>query len=228
VSKTPECWESVGISADRSRVYARTLDGSLYAFSTAARDQQLLWRSDVGYGWDSVPSMLVECDGVIYSGGKKGFVVAVDSGTGTMLWRYWVGPTHVPTVTPIDRNQVIVTSLDGTTILVQGDASAGTRSRLPDALVPTDCSLLPPYPNPFNHRMMAEYILPQPQEVRMTVYNLLGEEIYTQPERRVPAGRHPFNWDGKNRLGQDAPSGLYYVQMIAGSEIRRVKALLLR
>ncbi|MBL7074207.1 PQQ-binding-like beta-propeller repeat protein [candidate division KSB1 bacterium] len=122
---SPEAWESVGISSDKTQVYIRSLDGNLYAFSAAEPSMQQIWSAPVGYGWDSIPSMPVEKNGSVFTGSKKGFVTSVDSKDGQVSWRYWTAHAYVATVTPLDEDRVLVTALDGTVILISGDPALG-------------------------------------------------------------------------------------------------------
>lgn len=44
------------------------------------------------------------------------------------------------------------------------------------------------YPNPFNHRTRVRLDLPEPAEVSITIYDVLGRRVRTLPPRLVPAG----------------------------------------
>jgi len=47
----------------------------------------------------------------------------------------------------------------------------------PRALQPNAYALLPPYPNPFNSVLVIPFTLPVEQEVRINVYNILGQKV---------------------------------------------------
>ncbi|MBN2354482.1 PQQ-binding-like beta-propeller repeat protein [candidate division KSB1 bacterium] len=227
-SKSPEFWESIGIAQDLSRVYVRSLDGRLYAFETNATTQKLTWQANVIYGWDSTPSMPIECEGLVYSGGKKGFVSAVVAKSGTIYWKYWVGQSHVTTVTPVERNRVLATSLDGVVILIEGDPSTAVTEPLQSHKIPKTSILYAPYPNPFNSDVQIKYDLNRMQSVRVDIYNLLGKKVFTRQEKAAPAGSHCYCWNGKNLLGKDVPSGVYYIHVVGDEFAASAKAVLVR
>ena len=99
---------------------------------------------------------------------------------------------------------------------------AGTQE-LPQSLV-----LLPNYPNPFNPETSITYILPDAGDVRLSVYNMLGQEIRILVDGRQVAGTHRVKWDGRNHSGTAVASGVYIYRIkTAQSSISR-KMLLLR
>lgn len=88
--------------------------------------------------------------------------------------------------------------------------------------LPTVYSLHPAYPNPFNPQTAIHYDLPKPCEVKLRVYNVLGELVTTLVNKQQEAGRYDviFAADGFS-------SGVYYIELSAGSfrSIKRVTLL---
>ncbi len=111
--------EAIGISNDGSRVYAKCMNDTLFAYSTAASTEQFTWITDCKYGYDIDPSMPQEKDGVVFFGTKNGLVFALDGKSGTILWEHKIGNTIVNTVAPIDAHRVVVTDFDGRVILLE-------------------------------------------------------------------------------------------------------------
>ena len=66
--------ESLGHSADGSRVYAKTMDGELVAVDATVPDFKELWTLDLGLGYDHAPCVVAEHDGYIYTGSRRGIV----------------------------------------------------------------------------------------------------------------------------------------------------------
>ena len=66
--------ESLGHSADGTRVYAKTMDGELVAIDATAPDFRELWTLDLGLGYEHAPCVIVEKDGYIYTGSRRGIV----------------------------------------------------------------------------------------------------------------------------------------------------------
>lgn len=225
--KSPEFWESVGISADKTRVYGRSLDGNLYAYSTTQATQTQLWKASADFGWDSTPSMPAEYDGIVFSGGKKGFVVSINGQNGQILWKYWVGAAQVTSVAPVDRSHVLVAALDGAIMLIEGDPTLNIDLGNAGGNLPENAQLFAPYPNPFNNSVTIAYSLPKRENLRFSIYNILGEEVFAATAAQ-PAGTHKLTWNGRNRLGSDAPSGVYFVNLKGESLDKTMKVMLVK
>jgi len=110
--------ETVGVSEDGSRVYARTMNDLVVALSTSAAAPQTLWAADCAYGYDIDPSMPVEKDGVVFFGTKNGLVYALDGRSGAVRWKRRIGVTIVHTPVPLGSKRVLLTDLDGRVILL--------------------------------------------------------------------------------------------------------------
>ncbi|HCK99153.1 MAG TPA: alpha-amylase [Candidatus Marinimicrobia bacterium] len=82
-------------------------------------------------------------------------------------------------------------------------------NELPD--LPEKYALYPNYPNPFNAETTLRYDLERDSDVRITIYDLTGREVYTQDYFRRPAGRYSFVWSGANHAGQMLHSGVYFI-----------------
>lgn len=74
--------------------------------------------------------------------------------------------------------------------------------------LPGEYRLQQNYPNPFNSQTIIEYTLPRADEVKLAVFNLLGQEIVRLVDAEQPAGRHRVLFDAK-----DLPTGLYFYRI---------------
>ena len=74
--------------------------------------------------------------------------------------------------------------------------------------------LLGNYPNPFNPETTIRYALPQGGNVRLAVYDLLGQEVAVLVDGSRPAGHHTVRFDG-----DDLPSGSYVYRLQVGEEV---------
>ena len=119
--------ESIGVSADGSRVYAKTMNDSVLAVSSAANAPDVLWVTNCGFGYDIDPSMIVERDGAIFFGTKNGQVFSLDGLTGSVRWKRTIGCTVVNTPVVIGRDSIVVTDLDGTIRLLCGAESSQSK-----------------------------------------------------------------------------------------------------
>jgi len=111
--------ETVGISEDGHRVYARCMTDTVVALSSSSSSLSVLWATPCGYGYDIDPSMPIEKDGVVFFGTKNGLVIALDAKTGHVLWKHRVGETIVHTPVPLEARCVLVSDLDGRLSLIQ-------------------------------------------------------------------------------------------------------------
>ena len=83
------------------------------------------------------------------------------------------------------------------------------------------------YPNPFNPVTQIVYQVPESGQVRLVVYNLLGQEVRRLVEGRVSAGFYQAVWDGRDDRGRSVSSGLYFYRMEAEdfSQVRKMVLL---
>ena len=86
------------------------------------------------------------------------------------------------------------------------------------ALMPKETALLPNYPNPFNPETWIPYELATDTHVRITIYNTQGVVIRTLQFGHQSAGYYTGRdraayWDGRNALGEQVASGLYFYQL---------------
>ena len=89
--------------------------------------------------------------------------------------------------------------------------------------IPSEFSLFPAYPNPFNSTTTIEYALPYASEVSLNLYKLTGQRIETLVNGRLQAGVHRVMLDAG-----DLASGLYFVKLNANSQAISRKLLLVK
>ena len=105
--------ESIGISEDSEMIFARCMWDTLFAIDASRPDFQYKWKRSLDYGYDIDPSYPVEKDGTLYFSTGTGIVYAIDKDTGKLKWKFKISNGLVNTVSPISKNEVIVTSADG-------------------------------------------------------------------------------------------------------------------
>jgi hypothetical protein len=76
--------------------------------------------------------------------------------------------------------------------------------------LPTSYGVKQNYPNPFNPTTTISYSLPEAGDVRVSVFNVLGQEVRVLAEERQEAGVHEVVWDGKDTYGSQVASGVYF------------------
>ncbi|HOT95793.1 MAG TPA: FlgD immunoglobulin-like domain containing protein [bacterium] len=72
------------------------------------------------------------------------------------------------------------------------------------------------FPNPFNPETRVAFQLPERQQARLEIYNLLGQRIRTLVEGELAAGGHAATWDGLTEQGEPAAGGIYLYRLQAG------------
>ncbi|MDR0420523.1 MAG: PQQ-binding-like beta-propeller repeat protein [Prevotellaceae bacterium] len=105
--------ETIGISEDKSKVYARCFVDTVFCISATANDFEELWFTKTGYTYDINPSMPVEKDGIVFFVTKNGMFVALKAEDGAIVWKYKFNNTMIATVTPLNSRELIFTSHDG-------------------------------------------------------------------------------------------------------------------
>jgi len=94
--------------------------------------------------------------------------------------------------------------------------------------LPTNYALLQNYPNPFNSTTTLQYALPEPAEVTLAIYDILGRHVRTLFHGVEEAGFKSVAWDGTDELGSAARTGVYLYQNQAGgfTQTRRMVRLI--
>ncbi len=86
-----------------------------------------------------------------------------------------------------------------------------------------DFSLDQNFPNPFNPSTMISFAIPNQTDVRVSVYNLIGEEVAELLNKSLSAGFHQVTFDASN-----LSSGLYFYRISAGSFVDAKKMILIK
>lgn len=92
---------------------------------------------------------------------------------------------------------------------------------------PEDFALANNYPNPFNPQTTIKYQLPEAADVKLEIYNVVGQVVRTLVADHQTAGRYVVQWDASNDNGQPLSSGIYFYRIQAGGEFQQVKKMLL-
>lgn len=88
---------------------------------------------------------------------------------------------------------------------------------------PTEVALNQNYPNPFNPVTTLSFYLPESQEVKLSVFNVVGQPVAVLAEGTMSAGDHTFEWDATG-----LPSGMYIYQLEVANRIMTRKMTLVK
>jgi hypothetical protein len=112
----------------------------------------------------------------------------------------------------------------GSTFIVDDVVFSGSVTSVAvDRTVPTSFSLDQNYPNPFNPSTTIEYALPDASQVRLEVFNAIGERVATLVDEEQDAGRYRAAFDA-SRL----PSGVYLYRLAAGAQVSVRRMVLMK
>ena len=93
---------------------------------------------------------------------------------------------------------------------------------------PAEYALSDNYPNPFNPETIIRYSLPEPGQVQLAVFNLLGQPVRTLVERDQSAGVYSVTWHGLDDALRQVPSGLYFYTLKTNAFSETKRMLLIR
>ncbi|MCY4554042.1 MAG: C39 family peptidase [Candidatus Poribacteria bacterium] len=111
------------------------------------------------------------------------------------------------------------------------DTPASTNAAKAPSVLPTETSLLPNYPNPFNPETWIPYQLAKPADVSVSIYSADGKLVRNLALGHKQAGIYSDKsravyWDGKNRQGEPVASGIYFYTLTAGDFTATKKMLI--
>ena len=93
--------------------------------------------------------------------------------------------------------------------------------------LPERFALGPNYPNPFNPSTIIPYQLATSSQVRLEVFNLLGQRIATLVDGERPAGFHSATWHATDGVGRAVGAGVYIYRMTVGGESQTGRMVLI-
>ena len=101
------------------------------------------------------------------------------------------------------------------------------------ALLPTETTLLPNYPNPFNPETWIPYRLAEDAFVTLTIYDGRGQIVRTldvgyQSTAFYETRSKAIHWDGRNEFGEGVTSGVYFYYLSAGDFSATRKMLIIK
>ncbi|NUN69590.1 MAG: choice-of-anchor D domain-containing protein [Bacteroidetes bacterium] len=80
-------------------------------------------------------------------------------------------------------------------------------------LVPLEYALSQNFPNPFNPVTTIIYSLAHSSDVKLEIFNILGQKVRTLVDAPRSIGVYSVQWDGKDNHGILLSSGIYYYQI---------------
>jgi len=94
--------------------------------------------------------------------------------------------------------------------------------------IPAEFGLSRNRPNPFNPVTNIGYQLAEVGQVRLHIYNVLGQEVRRLVQEEQEAGYYRAAWDGRDNSGRGLSTGVYIYRMTAGRYVATEKMMLLK
>jgi len=176
--------------------------------------------------------MLSAIDGQISGGGgvDKFRIKIWDKVTGGVVYDNQMGASDDTDPTTAIGGGSIVIHKDGAAkpvVLGKSDDGLLDGTLTPEAL-PEVFGVDQNYPNPFNPATTIRYALPEASDVRLTIYNVLGQQVRVLVQGRQEAGYYRVTWDGKDDYGRAVSSGIYLYRFVSKGLVQTQKMLLLK
>ena len=104
----------------------------------------------------------------------------------------------------------------------------GTASGLISIAKPTTYALYPNVPNPFNPETTIRFELPQAVEVKLEIFDVLGQKVRTLVGGSLQACMHSTVWNGRNDDGMQVGNGIYLYRLQAADFVTVKRMMLLK
>ena len=92
--------------------------------------------------------------------------------------------------------------------------------------IPSEFRLNNNYPNPFNPITNISYDIPMAIDVKIEIFNIMGQSVKILANTFHQPGVHKIQWDASNDAGQPVSAGMYIFTIRAG-EFRQTRKMAL-
>jgi hypothetical protein len=96
--------------------------------------------------------------------------------------------------------------------------------------IPNQFELSQNYPNPFNPSTTIRFGIPEDANVKLTIYNLLGQEVATLVNSDMSSGYYSLDWNALT-FGKQISSGIYFYSInatgVSGYKFISIKKMIL-
>ena len=124
-------------------------------------------------------------------------------------WSYWwMAPNYiyVAHMESMDDDEHV-------TMAVFARVGSGAETEPVIEILPVAFQLNSAYPNPFNPETTIPYSVHQLTDIRLTIYNALGQEVQTLVNGRALPGDYTARWNGQDSFGRQVGAGIYYCRL---------------
>jgi hypothetical protein len=222
----------------RTLAFADSLTGFAGSFQNVydKNATTLVKTTDGGLSWRAVTSLTIEPSTLQYVPHTNNATIVASSGQGFAYsndagdtWKIAASTQPTFSLSFASPRAGWATSqffVPGKILKLLNDLSTAVAER-PTAQ-PEGFHLAQNYPNPFNPSTIIQYELPKSAQVRLAIYNLLGEKIRTLVDASESAGIKQTTWDGRDEHGQRVSNGIYLYRLDAGTFSMTRRLLLMK
>ena len=146
--------------------------------------------------------------------GKLEFKTDLESKYGSELLSVFIGDVD------IDGLDELVLHYAMNSVVYDYDSPVSSIQSM-DLTIPKEMKLEQNFPNPFNPSTRISFTLPKPGEVKIEIYNTLGQRVEILVNQYMLAGNHEVEFNAQN-----LSSGIYFYSIEAG-EFHDVKKMIL-
>ena len=149
-------------------------------------------------------------------------------GDGTLLYVNFESSNEMVAEIPMTIAELQLLGQNEATVLIidkgRHDALQGKNT----SSVPTEFDLEQNYPNPFNAGTKIRFRLPLATDVKITIFNMLGQVVAIPVDGKLNAGNHEITWLGMNQNEEPVASGIYVYKIETTDFVKTRKMLLIR
>jgi len=211
-----------------SNVLGLCLNGNiLLAGGSAEYGGGVFLSADSCKTWTQVSSVIpqsgfsLETGGTIVGTDRLGVLLFSDNGDSLGSKNEGLTSVNVHALAADDNGYIYAGTDDGIWRRALSEIVASTENISPT--FSADFSLSPNYPNPFNPITTITYTLPRGAQVRLSIYNALGEVVATLVDGNHAAGTFKTTWDASG-----LSSGVYFYRITTGEYAQTRKMVLMR
>lgn len=94
--------------------------------------------------------------------------------------------------------------------------------------VPQEFALEQNFPNPFNPSTTIKFAVPVNRNVKLAVYDAMGNLVKVLVDEAKTAGKYEVTWNGENNSGSKVASGVYFYKVSAGTYTMTKKMVMMK
>ncbi len=129
---------------------------------------------------------------------------------------------------PVGAEDSIYHQVDDPALGLVNFAPVCNFTSVPRTALPSILGAVSAFPNPFNPRVEIKLSLAHDSHISVVVMDVAGRLVRELQGSVLSRGEHVLVWDGNNRSGQAAASGVYFYRVVAGNESETGKLVLVR